>query len=117
MMNLTPLETQLLQMLLHGDSEELIVLREQAALVQVSSREMTGVGFFTNFAVPPDAPHIAGRPTLRFGDVNGTADNVKHGVGFLLHVTDGALSMLEGYTYDEPWPDEIRGLVLTYSSS
>jgi len=24
--------------------------------------------------------------------------------------------MLEGYTYDEPWPDEVRGLVLTYST-
>jgi hypothetical protein len=75
-----------------------------------------GVGFFTSFEVPPEAPRVKARPKFELGDVNGTADNVKHGLGFLLFVNDGALSMLEGYTYDEPWPDEVRGLVLTYST-
>jgi hypothetical protein len=77
---------------------------------------MTGVGFYTEFVVPPEAPRVLGRPTFKLGDVNGTADNVNHGLGFLLYVTDGALSMLEGYTYDQPWPDEVRCLVLTYST-
>jgi hypothetical protein len=47
--------------------------------------------------------------------VNGTAANVRHGLGFLLFVIDGVISMLEGYTYDDPWPLEVEGLVLTYS--
>jgi hypothetical protein len=59
---------------------------------------------------------VAGPPTFKLDDVNGTADNIKDGLGFFLYVTEGALSMLEGYTYDAPWPDEVRGLVLTYSS-
>jgi len=116
MSNLTTLEDQLLQMLLRGDNEVLAVLRQQAKEAKVSSRKMTGVGFFTEFDVPPQAPRVMGRPTFKLGDVNGTADNVKHGFGFVLFVADGALSMLEGYTYDEPWPDELRGLILKYST-
>src|ERR1700675_3240531 len=116
MTNLTTLEDQVLEMLLRGEDWVLSVLRQQAKQLQVSSRKMTGVGFYTEFVVPSEVPRVPGRPTFKLGDVNGTADNVKHGLGFLLYVKDGALSMLEGYTYDEPWPDDVRGLVLTYSS-
>jgi len=116
MTNLTTLEDQVLDMLLRGQDEVLVILRQQAKQLQVSSREKTGVGFYTEFAVSPEVPRVPGRPTFKLGDVNGTADNVNHGLGFLLYVTEGALSMLEGYTYDEPWPDDVRGLVLTYSS-
>ena len=116
MMALTTLEKRVLEMLLSGQDEVLTILRQQAKQLQVSSREMTGVGFYTEFLVPPDAPRTPGRSTFRLGDVNGVANNVSHGLGFLLYVKDGALSMLEGYTYDEPWPDEVRGLVLTYAS-
>lgn len=116
MSNLTPLEDQLLQMLLSGDNDVLAVLRQQAKEARVKSRKMTGVGFFTEFIVSPQAPRVKGRPTFKLGDVNGTADHVKDGLGFVLYVTDGALSMLEGYTYDELWPDEVSGLVLKYST-
>ena len=116
MTGLTTLEEQVLEMLLRGQDEVLDVLRQQVKDAQVSSREITRVGFFTNFEVPAEAPRVRARPKFELGDVNGTADNVKHGLGFLLFVNDGSLSMLEGYTYDEPWPDEIRGLVLTYST-
>ena len=116
MTELTILEEQVLQKLLRGDDELLSVLRQQAQQVRVTLRKMTGVGFFTTLDVPAEAPRVKDRPKFQLGDVNGTADNVKDGLGFLLYVTDGALSMLEGYTYDEPWPDEVRGLVLTYST-
>ena len=116
MNNLTTLEDQVLEMLLRGQDEVLTVLRQQARQLQVSSREMTGAGFYTEFVVPPDVARVAERPSFKLGDVNGTADNLSHGLGFLLYVKDGALSMLEGYTYDEPWPDDVRGLVLRYAS-
>jgi|HubBroStandDraft_3_1064219.scaffolds.fasta_scaffold554387_1 hypothetical protein len=47
---------------------------------------------------------IAGEPSFTLGDVNGTAANLKHGLGFVLFVKAGILGMLEGYTYDEEWP-------------
>jgi hypothetical protein len=104
-------------MLLCGEDEELFVLRQQTKHARVSSRKMTGVGFYAEFVVSPEVPRVPGRPTFKLGDVNGTADNVKHGLGFLLYVKEGTLSMLEGYTYDDPWPDEVVGLILTYSST
>jgi hypothetical protein len=113
MTTLTPLEDQVIRMLLAGDDEALAVLRQQLDHAKVSSRRMTGVGFYTAFVVPPEATRVIDRPSFKLGDVNGTAANVKHGLGFLLYVTDGVLSMLEGYTYDEPWPNEFKGLVLT----
>jgi hypothetical protein len=76
---------------------------------------MTGVGFYAKVALPPGTEPATGRPSFKLGDVDGTASNVKHGLGFLLYVTDGFLDMLEGYTYDEPWPPEIKGLTLVYS--
>jgi hypothetical protein len=115
MTNLSNLENQVLQMALSGDDEVLAVLRRQAREVRVSSREMTGVAFFAELAVPPEAPCVAGQPTFKLGDVNGSAFDLKHGLGFLLYIADGKLSALEGYTYDEPWPEEISGSKLTYS--
>jgi hypothetical protein len=114
-MTLTSLEKAVLEKLLDGDNAFLMTLRQQLTHVVVASREMTGVGFYADLAVAPGAPRIAGRPSFKFGDVQGTASNLKHGIGFLLYVGDGALSTLEGYTYDEPWPDEVQNLSLTYS--
>ena len=68
------------------------------------------------FEIPSLLQRVNLRQTFTLGDVHGAADNVKHGLGFVLFVVDGVLSMLEGYTYDEPWPDEPRGLILTYST-
>jgi hypothetical protein len=76
---------------------------------------MTGVGFFSEFNIPEDVDRVPGGPSFKLGDVNGTAMNVEHGLGFLLHVTDGVLRSLEGYTYDECWPNKVKNLSLTYS--
>lgn len=116
MSDLATLEGRVLQMLLHGDDDVLAVLRQQAKQAKVSLRKLTGVGFFTEFDIPSQVPRVTSRPTFRLGDVNGAADNVKHGLGFVLYVNQGVLSTLEGYTYDEPWPDDFPGLLLTYST-
>jgi hypothetical protein len=113
---LNRLETQVLGMLLVGDDDALNALRSQVPHLRVTSREMTGVGFLTEFSVSVDAPRVVGSPTFKFGDVSGKADNVEHGLGFVLYVDDGALSALEGYTYDDAWPEEVHGLKLTYNS-
>ena len=109
------LEDQVMRMLLAGDDQALAVLRDQIEQAKVSSRQLTGVGFYTEFSTSPSIPRLSGRPSFKLGDVNGTAANVKNGLGFLLYVADGAITMLEGYTYDDPWPNRIEGLVLTYS--
>ncbi len=101
-------------MLLEGDHYALAALREQLRHASVSSREFTGVGFFADLTVAPDASRIAGRPKFQLTNVAGTAANVQHGVGFVLFIEDGVLSMLEGFTYDEPWPDRLQDVKLEY---
>jgi hypothetical protein len=115
MSTLTSLEDRVMRMLLAGDDDALTVLRQQIKQAQISSRKLTGVGFYTEFSLPSEIARLVGRPSFKLGDVNGAAANIKHGLGFLLHVTDGAIAMLEGYTYDESWPNNVEELVLTYS--
>jgi hypothetical protein len=110
--HLTKLECAVLEKLLAGDLPALEALRSQARSSRIVERRMTGVGFFTTFAVPPDVPRVQG--SFQLGDVLGKLEGLAHGAGFLLWVEDGVLEMLEGYTFDEPWPEEIREFSLEY---
>lgn len=115
MNKLTPMENQVIDRLLAGEDEVLSVLREQLRHAHVSAREMTGVGFFTTLYVPEETPRVANCLDFKLGDVIAKAQNVKHDLGFLLYIKNGALELLEGYTYDESWPSEVKDLSLAYS--
>jgi hypothetical protein len=112
---LTPLERAVIQALLSRDDPGYAELREQYASCRVTSREMTGVGFYTALEVDastPPAPTSVGNP-LGQGrgfpdDVYADLDGLEHGAGFILWLEDGRLETLEGFTYAEPWPDEVR---------
>ena len=108
------LENQVMRMLLEGDGPTLEVLRYQFAVAKRRPREMTGVGFFLEFDVPEEAPRLPGNVSLRFGDVIAEIEGIQHGAGFLVFVDDGVLTMLEGYTYDEPWPNVITSFKLQH---
>jgi hypothetical protein len=111
----TELERAVLQKLLSGESPILAVLRRQAELASVGTRDLTGDGFMTSFSLPDNvepAPVRSG--TVRFGDVAAQLPGVKNGAGFLLYVKDGKLDALEGYTYDDPWPEQVGGFTLSY---
>jgi hypothetical protein len=113
--DLEPLETAVLEKLLAGDHPALAALRQQLAGLTVRRREKTGAGFFTEFSVAETAaraPVPSGR--FRFGDVQATIRGLRQGAGFLLYVDGGLLSMLEGYSYEEPWPEEIEEFSVGY---
>jgi hypothetical protein len=114
MEGLNTLEQAVLDKLLAGDHPVLITLRAQAERAHVTRREYTGVGFFCDFEVPSDLRPLAAGSNFRVGDVNASLDGLEHGAGFVLVVRDGRLATLEGYTYEEPWPPEVRNLKLTY---
>jgi hypothetical protein len=116
MNELTALELDVIRMLLNGDDHLLAILREQQKVATVSERKMTGVGFYTNFSVPPAAPRVLGHPSFEIGDVAAQLEGVKNGAGFTLFVRNGVLSFLEGYTYDEPWPQHITSYAVRYIS-
>lgn len=106
-------EKTVLDKLLDGDLPLFIRLRQQLAQCVVAKREFTGFGFYTTLAIPEDLHRTAGLD-VKFGDVVGKLSELSSGVGFLLYVKDGVLDMLEGYSYDEPWPSSIGSFSLKY---
>jgi hypothetical protein len=108
------LEAAVLEMLLFGDSPVLEILRVQRQLSESLRREMTGVGFFTFFALPDAAPRLVGTRRFHLGDVSASILGLKHGAGFVLFVTDGSIDNLEGFSYDEPWPADVSHFELYY---
>ncbi|HKV96344.1 MAG TPA: hypothetical protein VJR90_02505 [Gammaproteobacteria bacterium] len=74
---------------------------EHARIVR---RELSGVGFFSHFQVPPDVPTIT-PPALEVS-LHATLSDSPDAIGLTLFVRDGRLAWLEGYTYgNDPWPD------------
>lgn len=114
--DLTDLERGVLDKLLAGEHPVLEALRRQLGSCRVKSRELTGSGFFTELQVDRTLP---GAPTraenLRIGDVNAKIAGLKHGAGFVLFVNAGYLDMLEGFSYDEPWPESAGEFEVRYT--
>jgi hypothetical protein len=109
---LTSLEKAVLDMLLDVQGEPFATLRQQMEHVTVIDREFTGVGFFTTFSIRDGAPVACNLPDSTFGDVGAEIPGLMHGAGFVLFIRDGGVSMLEGYTYDQPWPATTDGFKL-----
>ena len=101
---LTKLEKDALELML-GDRND--GLNYQIDFVKVTSRENTGVGIFVNLNVP-DQLAILEKARITVS-LSGEMDDLENGFGAVLFVEGGKLEMLEFFTFDEPWPDEIRG--------
>ena len=112
---LTILENAILNKLLAGDLPELIQLRSQLRCCNIVRREFTGCGFYIEFKVSNSdlcIPFL----DIQLGDVIAEIEGLEHGAGFLLFIKNGVLSMLEGYSYDEPWPSSIDNFKLMYTN-
>lgn len=103
-------------MLLEDTDPTLAILRGQYEQIQSMKEELTGTGFYLEFVLSKQACPIPGNPTIRFGDVDADLDGLEHGAGFLLFIQDGFLSMLEGYSYEEPWPEQPVKFTLSYEN-
>lgn len=103
---LTSLEEAVLDAMLDKPGEPFETIRQQLAYATIAKREFTGVGFFTRFAIPADAPARRDLPSMHIGDVGAEFPQLQHGAGLLLFIRDGVVSTLEGFTYDERWPTD-----------
>lgn len=98
---LTHLEKDVLRLLLDGDSVVLTALRTQLESAIIGKRTHSGVGFFVDFEVDPkNLSHELSEKSFQLTDVIAEVADLKHGMGFVLFIKDGFLSMLEGHTYD-----------------
>jgi hypothetical protein len=114
MEGLNDFEQAVLDKLLAGDHPVLLALRAQAERARMTSREFSRVGFICEFEVPPDVPPLPPRSDVAFGDVHASMDGLEYGAGFVVFVREGRLAALEGYTYEEPWPEDVRNVELSY---
>ncbi len=112
MQGLSRLERAVVRKLLAGDHPVLAALRRQANSSRLTRRQKTGVGFFCDFQIQDEAPAVD--QDFELGDLHAEVEGLEHGAGFVLFVRGGRLTLLEGFSYDEPWPDEIRSFSLRY---
>jgi hypothetical protein len=111
---LTNLERAVLEKMLAGKNSELKILREQFSKTAVSTREMTGNGFFTSLEIPALALHLQRKGRVTITDVSANFSKLKRSAGFVLFIDDGKINCLEGFCYDESWPDSTADFELSY---
>lgn len=104
-----------MNMLLEGNSEELVKLKKQYKKAKLKE-EVSKVGFYINFDINDKTDNIDNK-TFQIGDVYGTVNNQFASVGFVLFIKEGQILMLEGYTDGiiNEWPDDNK-IKLTYSN-
>lgn len=105
------LVARLIPRLIEGEHPALMTLREQFRQAKIKSVEMTGVGFYVDFEVPLDLPLTEPR-NFAGGDARITLMGAHNGAGCVLHVQEGRLATLEGYTFDDAWPEEAEVLAV-----
>jgi hypothetical protein len=111
---LHPLERDALDALLALTDKEfsprdLGILRRQFGMAIILTRKMTGHGFYTEFGVPENVTRLADNRSFWFGTVYAEVPGLAQGAGFQLHIKDGAADTLEGFCFDEHWPDPWPG--------
>jgi len=97
--SLWPIERAALEAAAHDYQTLADVVREQIAAAQVSDFENTGAGFFSTLKVSPEAPRLPDKSPL--DAATGAVGNIEHGMGFLLFVENGYVSLIEGYVYGD----------------
>jgi hypothetical protein len=98
------LAQRLVPLLIEGEHPALGVLREQYRRARIEEVELSGVGFFVHFNIPSDTPKVE-PANFSGGAARIQLVGARHGAGCVLFVRKGRLSMLEGYTYDDEWPE------------
>lgn len=115
-MNQEDFESELIAFLTKGDGEFLRVLRDHFMKAVVVSREMTGVGFFVNYALEANSLKKFSQDCT-FGDVIFFTDDMPEGGGVVVYIKDGYLSSIEGYSYSDHWSCGYPGLRFQYSEA
>jgi hypothetical protein len=93
--------------LLVGEHSSLVPLRDQFRESRIESVTLTGAGFYVNFLVPLQLPRVV-PADFAGGSVNVGIAGLERGLGCILFVRNGQIAFLEGYTYQEVWPEKFQ---------
>jgi hypothetical protein len=106
----TPLEQTVLTAICEMYSSDQAALEAQLSTATLLSRENTGAGFYTRFAVERASIAALTGERLRAGPET-KIDGLRHGMGFILWLKEGYADCLEGYSYAESTTGIILGAV------
>lgn len=95
----TPLEQAVLAAICEMHPSDRATLEAQLATATLSSRENTGAGFYTRFAVERASSALTGERSRAGPETK--IDGLSHGMGFVLWLKEGYADCLEGYSYAE----------------
>jgi hypothetical protein len=110
---LTPLEIAVIEAIAQGQPQaERQCLLEQLRQSELSSRKLTGYGFFTNFTIPD---HVPGCSLVR--ELLASAFVDEQLCGFILWMSGGRIECLEGYPLGgDSWPENESFKSITLNS-
>ncbi|TPG21058.1 hypothetical protein EAH87_06925 [Sphingomonas koreensis] len=97
MSTFTPLERAALNAIVRETPEFRTALERQISSAKVQSRENTGGGFFVDLEVHLDIEGVIGDKGPFGKSVYIGVEGLEYGLGAILFVKDGRLSLLEGY--------------------
>ena len=115
-MSFDDFERQVMSHILREQTEQNIRLLQQYDTAKIVSREFTGCGFFTDFSISNETLALPGNGNIELGCL-GELEGVEHGVGFILFVRNGIITVLEGFVYTGAWPEVIGNFQLMDSGS
>ena len=111
-MKATELEKLVIRSMLTDHELKPVRLSVNFDAVLVSDRELTGVGFLTEFQPSEELKLFEVDVSLRWGKVGARLNASKVETGYLIYVDDGYVTSVEGYTYGDEWPDQIDQIEL-----
>lgn len=97
MNSFTSLEKAALGAILAEVPEARAAVEHQLLHAKVVARENTGGGFFSDLEVDPGVQRLEAKIAPLGDNVWVGVDGLEHGLGVILHVKNGYVSLLEGY--------------------
>ena len=82
-------------------------LRAQFEYAVVQKREFSKYGFSTDYAVEPPLETLGDDVNLQLDKRQWNINDLQNGSDYILWIKNGLICSLEGFSYEEPWPDEI----------
>lgn len=73
----------------------------------VQKREFSTYGFSTYFEVTTTEERLGNDKNLQLGKHQWNINGLQYGSDYILWVENGLVKCLEGFSYNEPWPNEI----------
>lgn len=110
---LSSLEKDILYLAVQGDGSDRLMIQKQLNIVKVGKRVNSGAGLFVDLMVSPSENVRVYSKRMQLSNIHGECNELSAGFGVTVFVEDGLLKLLELYSYDEGWPEQLTSVKLS----